>query len=129
MINTKTTDEKTVNEKARNNKNKSQEQRQAVSAPELHNDEQDDHRSQAQEVAKQALDGGAAARSPTESKKGPNQSNLMGDSTQDTIDHMRDMESSGRIDMDAFRGEPNHDDNVDKFGDAAKLDDLRGDGS
>ena len=56
-------------------------------------------------------------------------SDLMGDSTQDTIDHMRDMESSGRIDMDAYRGEPNHDDNVDKYGKGHKPDGLRGDGT
>ena len=42
---------------------------------------------------------------------------------------MRDMESSGRIDMDANRGEPNHDDNVDKYGKPNKPDDLRGDGT
>jgi len=42
---------------------------------------------------------------------------------------MRDMESSGRVDMDAFAGEPNHDDNADKYGSEAKLDGLRGDGS
>ena len=110
-------------------KMKSQEERQADLAPETHNDEQDDHRSQAQEVAQQARDMAGDTHSPTESTKSDNNSDLMGDSTQDVIDHMRDMESSGRIDMDAFRGEPNHDDNVDKFGDAAKLDGLKGDGS
>ena len=108
---------------------KSQEERQANFAPETHNDEQDDHRSQAQEIAAQARDHASAAQSPTESTKSTNQSGLTGDSTQDTVDHMRDMESSGRIDMDAFRGEPNHDDNVDKFGNAAKVDKLRGDGT
>lgn len=85
-------------------------------APETHNDEQDDERSQAQEVAQQAEDLTEETASPTESLKGPNESGLMGDSTQDTIDHMRDMESSGRIDMHAYDGEPNHDDNVDKYG-------------
>lgn len=98
-------------------------------APETHNDEQDDGHSQAQRVSQQAQDLTEETRSPTESKKGPNKSGLMGDSTQDTIDHMRDMESSGRIDMDAYRGEPNHDDNVDKFGKQAKPDGLKGDGS
>ncbi len=54
----------------------------------------------------------------------------MNDSTQDTVDHMRDMESSGRIDMGAFRGEDNHDDNEDKYGKSAKVDpDLPSDGS
>ncbi|WP_128891640.1 hypothetical protein [Erythrobacter sp. HKB08] len=107
----------------------SQEARQANLAPETHNDEQDDHRNQAQEVAEQAMATTAATRSPTESEKSDNSSGLMNDSTQDTIDHMRDMESSGRIDMDAFKGEPNHDDNVDKYGESNKLDGLRGDGS
>ena len=83
-------------------------------APETHNDEQDDERSQAQTVAQQAQTDRAS--SPTESVKGPNSSGLMGDSTQDVIDHMRDMESSGRIDMGAYQGEPNMDDNAGKYG-------------
>lgn len=99
----------------------SQEERQANLAPETHNDEQDDHRSQAQEVAEQAKNIDAAG-SPTESTKSENSSGLMGDSTQDTIDHMRDMESSGRIDMGAYAGEPNHDDNEGKYGEANKVD-------
>lgn len=94
----------------------SQEMRQSDLAPETHNDEQDDHRSQAQEVAEQARSLTSETHSPTESEKGPNSSGLMGDSTQDTVDHMRDMESSGRIDMGAFRGEPNMDDNAGKYG-------------
>lgn len=107
----------------------SQEQRQAGLAPETHNDEQDDHRAQAQEVSEQARSTTSEAGSPTESVKSGNSSGLMGDSTQDTVDHMRDMESSGRVDMDAYRGEPNHDDNVDKYGERHKPDGLRGDGS
>ncbi|MBY6015468.1 hypothetical protein KUV75_11225 [Qipengyuania gaetbuli] len=93
-----------------------QEMRQSGLAPETHNDEQDDHRSQAQEVAEHARSLTSETHSPTESEKGPNSSGLMGDSTQDTVDHMRDMESSGRIDMGAFRGEPNMDDNAGKYG-------------
>ena len=107
----------------------SQEARQAGLAPETHNDEQDDHRDQAQEVAEQARSTTEETSSPTESTKGPNSSDLMGDSTQDIVDHMRDMESSGRIDMHAFDGEPNHDDNVDKYGNDKKLDGLRGEGT
>ncbi|NVD44687.1 hypothetical protein [Qipengyuania atrilutea] len=112
-------------------KPESQEQRQADLAPETHNDEQDDHRSQAQEVSEEAQALTPKTASPTESTKGDGKSGLMGDSTQDTIDHMRDMESSGRIDMDAYNGEPNHDDNVDKYGKgpAKKQDGLRGDGT
>ena len=100
----------------------SQEMRQSDLAPETHNDEQDDHRSQAQEVAEQAQQLTSETRSPTESGKSDNSSGLMGDSTQDTIDHMRDMESSGRIDMDAYRGEPSHDDNEGKYGKKNEVD-------
>ncbi|WP_170003438.1 hypothetical protein [Pseudopontixanthobacter vadosimaris] len=107
----------------------SKEQRMSELAPELHNDEQDDHRNQAQEVAKDARGLTPATPSPTESVKSDSKSGLMNDSTQDTVDHMRDMESSGRIDMDAYRGEPNHDDNVDKYGKGHKPDGLRGDGT
>ena len=100
---------------------KSQEARQSGLAPEAHNDEQDDHRSQTQEVAEQARERGNAG-APTESVKGDNSSGLLGDSTQDTVDHMRDMESSGRIDMNAYRGEPNHDDNEGKYGKTNEVD-------
>ena len=98
-------------------------------APETHNDEQDDKRNQAQTVSEQAQKLTPATDAPTESEKSDNSSGLMNDSTQDTIDHMRDMESSGRIDMDAYQGEPNHDDNVDKYGKERKPDGLRGDGT
>ena len=99
-------------------------------APETHNDEQDEERNQAQTVSEQAQATTRETASPTESAKGDNESGLMNDSTQDTVDHMRDMESSGRVDMGAFRGEDNHDDNEDKYGKAAKVDpDLPSDGS
>jgi len=39
------------------------------------------------------------------------------------------MEQSGRIDMGAYLGEPNMDDNEDKYGEESKLDDLPSDGS
>jgi hypothetical protein len=43
---------------------------------------------------------------------------------------MRDMEQSGRIDMGAYSGEPNFDDNEDKYGEESKVDkDLPSDGS
>lgn len=106
---------------------KSKEERMADLAPEMHNDEQDDHRMQAQEISEEAQR--SSTQSPTESAKSPTKSDLMNDSTQDTVDKMRDMESSGRIDMHAYDGEPNHDDNVDKLGKANKPDGLRGDGT
>jgi hypothetical protein len=41
----------------------------------------------------------------------------MDDSSQDLVDKMRDMEQSGRIDMGAYRGEPNLDDEDEMYGD------------
>ncbi len=102
----------------------SQEQRQANLAPETHNDEQDDHRSQAQEVAEQARSTTTETVSPTESVKPDNAADILGNQGKDLIDEMRDMESSGRIDMGAFAGEPNHDDNVDKYGKPRKPGDV-----
>ena len=90
-------------------------------APEAINDEQDDEQSQAHEVAEDALD--QDDDSPTESTKPKRGAYEDDDSTQDLVDHMRDMESSGRIDMGAFRGEPNMDDNEDKYGAANRRDD------
>lgn len=92
------------------------------SAPELHNSEQDDEPDQAQTVAEEALSGAASDASPLDSTKNPNPGDLTDDSTQDLVDHMKDMEQSGRIDMGAFDGEDNHDDEEDKYGEAAKLD-------
>ena len=96
--------------------------------PELNNAEQDDEPEQAQTVAAQALAGAAQQASPLDSTKADEPGEIMDDSTQDLIDHMRDMEQSGRIDMSAFAGEPNHDDNEDKYGEDNKEDDLLGDG-
>jgi hypothetical protein len=96
-------------------------------APELHNAEQDDELEQTQTVAEEALAGGAREASPLDSIRNDEPGEIMDDSTQDLIDKMRDMEQSGRIDMGAYLGEPNHDDNEDKYGEEAKLDDLPGD--
>jgi hypothetical protein len=94
-------------------------------APETHNDEQDDEQSQAQQVAEQARnkDGDASPLDSIKVHGGIDDE----DSEQDLIDHMRDMEQSGRIDMGAYRGEPNLDDDEDKYGEANKADDLPSD--
>lgn len=98
-------------------------------APETHNSEQDDEQEQAQTLADEARGRSPANYgSPTESTKVKG-SNLEEDSTQDLVDHMRDMERSGRIDMGAYLGEDNMDDNEDKYGEENRLDDLRSDGT
>lgn len=81
-------------------------------APETHNSEQDDELAQAQEVARGA--GNPDEPSPLDSEKVGG--GVEGTDGQDLIDHMRDMESSGRIDMDAFAGEPNMDDEDETYG-------------
>jgi hypothetical protein len=80
--------------------------------PETHNSEQDDEDSQAQDVAEDAQN--EDRHSPLDSKKV--NAHLNESSAQDTIDEMRDMEQSGRIDMGAYRGEPNMDDEDEKYG-------------
>ena len=106
---------------------KNQEERQADLAPETHNDEQDDHLSQAQDVAEEARNKDGEA-SPLDSIKVGG--GIDGTDSQDLIDKMRDMEQSARIDMGAYRGEPNMDDNEDKYGPDSKVDpDLPSDGT
>ena len=96
----------------------------AEEAPELHNDEQDDELAQAHTIADEALAGGARDASPLDSVKPDDDGEIMDDATQDLIDKMRDMEQSGRIDMGAYRGEPNHDDEDDAYGDELDEDDA-----
>ena len=77
-------------------------------APEAHNSEQDDEQAQAQTVAAEA----------NALRKGDPTASIKAESTEvpDLVDHMRDMESSGRIDMGAYRGEPNMDDEDETYG-------------
>ena len=110
-------------------KPESQKAIQASLAPETHNDEQHDEDAQAQTLAEEARGRNPGDYgSPTDSVK-VKDNDPAGDSTQDLVDHMRDMERSGRIDMGAYRGEDNMDDNEDKYGEENKIDDLRSDGT
>lgn len=93
-------------------------------APENHNSEQDDAGSQAQTLADEAL-GRSAGELPTDdSEKATTGEDS--DDVADLIDHMEQMVSSGRIDNDAFRGEPNFDDKEDEYGPAANEDNATG---
>ena len=100
----------------------------AEQAPELHNAEQEDEQEQAQTLTEEARNKDGDT-SPLDSEKPDEEGEVMGDSSQDLIDRMRDMEQSGRIDMGAYRGEPNLDDNEDKYGEENREDDLPSDGS
>ena len=86
-------------------------------APEMVNREQDDEPAQAQTVAAAARQ----ARPHEDSRKAPARDE--GDDAQDLVDHMRQMERSGRIDMDAYRGERSDDDEDDELGPGGVEDD------
>ena len=84
-------------------------------APEAHNSEQDDEVSQAQTHADEALAG--LIESFSDSEK-------VGGGGPDLIDHMNQMATSGRIDMSAFRGERNDDDETGFYGEDAEEDEF-----
>ena len=92
--------------------------------PEAHNDEQDPVGQQAQDVAEDAMREGSHTTSPLESTKPESADyDVAPDSTGDLVDEMRRMEGEGRIDMSAFAGEPNHDDEPDTYGGVTTDDD------
>jgi len=92
--------------------------------PEAHNDEQDPVGQQAQDVAQDAMREGTHTTSPLESTKPESDAyDPAPDSTGDLIDEMRRMEGEGRIDMSAFAGEPNHDDEPGTYGGVTTDDD------
>ncbi|WP_447760948.1 hypothetical protein [Sphingopyxis panaciterrae] len=86
-------------------------------APEALNREQDDEEAQAQTVAEAARH----ERRLEDSDKPKGQGE--GDDAQDLVDHMRQMERSGRIDMDAYRGERSDDDEDGELGEEGIEDD------
>ena len=96
-------------------------------APENENREQVDRDAQAQTVAEDAMERTVSVLGTDETEK--KSSSLNPANTQDVVDHMKQMDNGGKIDMSAYAGEPNHDDNVDKYGKPSKVDNLRGDGT
>jgi len=86
-------------------------------AHETHNREQDDEGTQAQDVAEDARREDSRTSSPLESTKPESQDyDPAPDSKGDLVDEMNRMEGEGRIDMSAFAGEPNHDDEPETYG-------------
>ena len=86
------------------------EQPRPQDAPETVNREQEDEEAQAQSVAEAARN----ARPIGDSVKAPSRDET--DDAQDLVDHMRQMERSGRIDMDAYRGGRSDDDEDGELG-------------
>ncbi len=87
-------------------------------APEAINREQEDEDAQAQAVAEAAQ----RERPLTESVKVG--SGEASDDVQDLVDHMSQMEKSGEIDMDAYRGERSDDDEDGELGPGGVDDDA-----
>lgn len=94
-------------------------------APEAHNVEQDDEGAQAQTLADEAL---ARARAGSgdegETAHARDDADAPGGGTPDVVDHMKQMVSSGRIDMGAFRGERSDDDEEGMYGEQGIEDDA-----
>lgn len=90
-------------------------------APESFNSEQDDEAAQAQTVSDDAIRVIPDREAAQESEHGgsTNPAQIDPDDAQDVVDHMNQMERSGRIDMDAYRGERSDDDEPDTFGESA----------
>lgn len=83
-------------------------------APELDNSEQDDADAQANTVADEALGRGSTDAGLSDTVKVNTGDDT--DDAQDLVDHMNQMVTSGRIDMGAFRGEPNMDEEAGALG-------------
>ncbi|WP_176592595.1 hypothetical protein [Sphingobium sp. EM0848] len=80
------------------------------------NSEQDERGSQAQDVADDARVRGTDLAEDSEHGGKPNPAQILPDDTPDLVDRMTEMDRSGRIDMDAFAGEPQMDDEEDILG-------------
>lgn len=78
--------------------------------PDAQNSEQDEQGSQAQDVANDALTRDTDLSEDSERGGHPNPAQIIPDDTPDLVEKMAEMNSSGRIDMDAFEGEEMMDD-------------------
>ena len=86
-------------------------------APEAHNAEQDDEQAQAQTLADQAIGRVTGASGEDgETVRAGDDPDEPGAGTPDVVDHMKQMVTSGRIDMGAFRGERSDDDEEGYYG-------------
>ncbi len=83
-------------------------------APETVNNEQADAPMQAQQVAEDALNEATSVLGLEQSEK--LSSSLDSANAQDLVDHMRQMDTSGTIDMSAYAGEEAMDDLEDRYG-------------
>lgn len=88
--------------------------------PEARNPEQEDESRQAQTVADQAGGRASEGHGLDDTDKAPSpRGALIADDVPDLVDTMRQMDSSGIIDMGAFAGERNDDEEEGRYGTAA----------
>ena len=80
------------------------------------NDEQRDSGAQAQDVADDARVRSTGLSEDSERGGRPNPAQIIPDDTPDLVERMEEMNRSGRIDNDAFAGEPQMDDEEDFLG-------------
>ncbi|MEK7343815.1 MAG: hypothetical protein AABZ73_08335 [Pseudomonadota bacterium] len=87
------------------------------------NSEQAEAGTQAQDVADEALTRAIDLSEDSERGGRPNPAQIIPDDTEDLVEKMEAMNRSGRIDMDAYAGEPQMDDEEDSFGPTEDMDD------
>lgn len=87
-------------------------------AAELTGEEQEEEGAQAQTLADEARGRESSAFGMEDSEKVSTGDDS--DDVQDLVDHMNQMASSGRIDMDAYRGERNDDEEEGRYGEDAE---------
>lgn len=80
------------------------------------NSEQSDTGAQAQDVAEDARFRSTDVSEDSERGGRPNPAQIIPDDTPDLVEKMNDMNRSGRIDNDAFAGEPQMDDEEEGLG-------------
>ncbi|WP_225205477.1 hypothetical protein [Novosphingobium huizhouense] len=95
-------------------------------APEAHNAEQDDEDAQAQTLADEAIGRATSVfgEDGETERAGGGLGDEPGSDTPDIVDHMKQMVTSGRIDMDAYRGERSDDDEEGLYGEQGIDDDT-----
>jgi hypothetical protein len=87
------------------------------------NSEQDDSGAQAHDVADDALTRSIDLSEDSERGGRPNPAQIIPDDTEDLVEKMEAMNRSGRIDMDAYSGEPQMDDEEDILGETEDMED------
>jgi hypothetical protein len=95
--------------------------REAASAPETHNSEQDEE-SQAPDIEALRREGGDIEIGESEHGGRSDPGEIIPDDVPDLVDRMEGMVRTGRIDYDAFAGEPIHDDEEELYGDTGSED-------